>query len=103
LENLNWRDRNYLQDNFRCNEIKNWRTPSCNEKPENWRNMFSLKSEQQGRVFNNANWRKLPERKIVQRGLCDDANWREMPLPEVDQCVRTLKDMHCDGMDRDVQ
>jgi hypothetical protein len=124
LENLNWRDRNYLKDNSRCNEINNWRSPSCNEKPENWRNMFSLKSEQRGRVFNGANWRKLPERKIVHCGRAyedEDANWREMPVPESDQFGktsedanwrqmslaavkfgRTLKDGRCNGMDCDV-
>jgi hypothetical protein len=83
--------------------------------------MSSLKSEHHGRIFKGTNWRKVPERKIVQRGrMCDDASWREMP--EADQCGqtfkdanwrqmsleadkfgRTLKDVHCDGMDRDVQ
>jgi hypothetical protein len=125
-ENLKRRDHDYLKVNNRCkNETNNWRNTSYKDEPKNWREMCSLKSDEQIRIFDDANWRKRPERKIVQRGrMCEDSNWRERPVPESDQCgqmskdanwrqmsleadkiSRNLKDVRCVGigMDRDVQ
>jgi hypothetical protein len=62
--------------------------------------MSSAKSDQQNRMFDDANWRNLPERKIVQCGrMLKDANWRERP-PESDQFGQTGKGVRCDGMKR---
>jgi hypothetical protein len=120
-ENLNRRDRNCLKVNNRC-KINNWRSPFCKDEPKIWREMSSLKSDKPDRMFDDANWRKPPERKIVQCGrTCEDANWREKPERKIDQYGqrskdanwrqmsleadkfgRTLKDVCC-GMDRVVQ
>jgi hypothetical protein len=104
----NWRDRDYLKQNSRCkydNGFNNWRSPSCKDEAENWREIPSLKPDSKGCMFEDASG-KVPARKADQCDrMFEDANWRKMPAPKSDQLGwtcdqfgRTFKDFRGDGM-----